>query len=59
MPKRTPDNCSIIKKYGEPGRCSGKCNGFAVSDANDEPCYPCKRCTYYISYEAEDAEWKG
>lgn len=56
MSKRTLENCSIIKKYGEPGRCGGKCNGFAVNSENDEPCDPCKRCTYCISYEAEDAE---
>lgn len=56
MSKRTPENCSIIKKYGEPGRCGGKCNGFAVNSENDEPRDPCKRCTYCISHEAEEAE---
>lgn len=43
MSKRTPENCGIIKKWGEPGRDgNGLCMGFARSEIDDEPCEPCK-----------------
>ncbi len=52
MAKRTPDNCGIIKRIGEPGRDgNGKCMGFGRADGDDEPCEPCKKCKYCTSYE--------
>lgn len=53
MSKRTPDNCSLIKRHGEPERSDGKCIGFAVSEINDEPCEDCKKCKYNTAYEPE------
>ena len=45
MSKRTPENCSLIKRMGEPGTdANGKCMGFGREEADDEPCEPCKRC---------------
>ena len=54
MAKRTPDNCGIIKKHGEPGRdTSGKCMGFGKTKRDHEPREPCKKCKYYTGYEEE------
>lgn len=52
MSKRTPENCGIIKKWGESGRDgNGLCMGFARSEIDDEPCEPCKKCKYCTSNE--------
>lgn len=52
MPKRTLENCGIIKKWGEPGRDSNDlCMGFSRSEIDDEPCEPCKKCKYCTSNE--------
>lgn len=52
MSKRTPENCGIIKKWGEPGRDSNDlCMDFARSEIDDEPCEPCKKCKYCTSNE--------
>lgn len=55
MAKRTPDNCGIIKRIGEPDRDGdGKCMGFGRAEKDDEPCEACKKCKYCTSYEEED-----
>lgn len=52
MPKRTPQNCGIIKKSGEPGKDgNGLCMGFARGENDDEPCEACKKCKYCTSNE--------
>ena len=51
MAKRTPENCSLIKKYGYVMQENGKCYGFAKSDIDDEPCEACKKCKYNTDYE--------
>lgn len=53
MPKRTPQNCGIIKKLGEPGKDgNGLCMGFAKSKTDDEPIEACKICKYCTSNES-------
>ena len=52
MAKRTPDNCGLIKKIGEPGRDgSGKCLGFGRAEGDYEPCETCKKCKYNSGFE--------
>lgn len=52
MAKRTPENCSLIKKMGEPGRDrKDKCLGFGKAAGDDEPCEACKKCEYNSDYE--------
>lgn len=52
MAKRTPDNCSLIKKIGEPGKGGNvSCMRLARSRDDDEPCEACKKCKYCTSCE--------
>ena len=52
MAKRTSENCSLIKKIGEPGQDgNGKCLGFGRVEGDDEPCEPCKKCEYNSGFE--------
>lgn len=54
MAKRTPENCGIIKRIGEPGTDGkGKCMGFGKAWNDDEPCESCKKCKYCTSYEED------
>ncbi len=54
MAMRTPYNCGIIKRIGEPGEDgNGKCMGFGRAQNDDEPFEPCKKCKYCTSYEEE------
>jgi len=57
MPKRTPKNCSLIKRgerllIGRPEIRNGKCLGYGGCE--DEPCEDCQRCVYCESYCEED-----
>ena len=57
MSKRTPENCSLIKRMGEPGTdANGKCMGFGREEADDEPCEPCKRCRFCTSADEDLTE---
>ena len=50
--KRTLENCRFIKILGKPNQYDGKCEGFARSEYDDEPCEECKRCKlHYINKE--------
>ena len=49
--KRTIENCTMIKKHGEPEHRNNKCLGFGKSEYDDEPCEVCKRCKLNTSYE--------
>ena len=52
--KRTPDNCELIKRMGEPGKdTNGKCMGFGIRENDDEACESCKKCKYCTSYEED------
>ncbi len=53
MANRTPDNCRIINRHGEPGRSGNKCLGFGKSATDDEPCEACKRCRHNTTWEPE------
>ncbi len=54
MARRTPENCKIIRRCGEPGQDSnGKCMGFSRA-GDDEPIEACKRCVYCTAHEMED-----
>ena len=57
MPKRTPKNCSLIKRgerllIGRPEIKNGKCLGYGGCE--DEPCEDCQRCVYCESYCEEE-----
>ncbi|WP_172610941.1 hypothetical protein [Eubacterium limosum] len=54
--KRTMENCSLIRKYGEPGRDGDFCLGFGRSEADDEPCEPCKKCEWLGLNQESDVE---
>ena len=48
---KTIDNCRVIKlamkeMIGTPDIYNGTCQGYAVSEIDDEPCDKCKRCKY-------------
>ena len=54
MPKRTMENCSVIKKavkmgIGECGTEDGKCKGY--TNEGEEPCIKCIDCKLNIYYE--------
>ena len=51
MPKRTLENCRLIKKLGRPAISGGKCDGMAKSRTDDEPCETCKRCKLNTWYD--------
>ena len=34
-----------------PNQHDGKCDGYAVSETDDEPCYICKQCKLNTFYE--------
>ena len=55
---RTIENCTLIKKgikqgIGEPTRFYNvnKCEGYAKSEVDDEPCEQCKKCKFCIYKE--------
>lgn len=50
MAKRTPQNCSLIKRYGYVKQKNGKCYGIAAASDRDEPCEDCKKCKYNTDY---------
>ena len=56
MAKRTPQNCSLIKRGLREGIGSpqiyddGKCMGYSHSE-DDEPCETCKECKWNTSFE--------
>ena len=54
--KRTMENCSLIRKYGEPGRDGDFCLGFGRSEVDDEPCEPCKKCEWLGLNQESDVE---
>ena len=37
MAARTLDNCRLVTAYGRPRQYDGKCEGYGVDYANDEP----------------------
>ena len=50
--KKTLDNCSLFRKVGvKPKQYDGKCEGYAKSEYDDEPCEQCKKCKYNVFYE--------
>lgn len=56
---KTIQNCKIIKKAlgegeGLPKVYDGRCEGYQVSQTDDEPCGPCKRCKLNIFYDDGD-----
>lgn len=57
MSKRTPQNCSLIKRglregIGLPQTDNdGKCMGYSHSEDDDEPCEICKECKWNMSFE--------
>lgn len=55
--KRTLDHCGLISRMGDkecpPRQYDGKCEGYAVSRDNDEPCSICKECKLNVFYEGE------
>lgn len=63
MPKRTIENCSLIRKakrkgLGLPERCGNKCVGYAGADG-DEPHVICQECKLNFYYaESHDTEMK-
>lgn len=58
MPKRTLQNCSLIKKYGKPEQYNGLCEGFGRSENDDEPCEICKECKLHYLYYDDKTEYK-
>lgn len=55
--KRTTENCALIKKMvragiGEPEREKNWCNGYTVSEDNDEPSYVCRECKLCAANES-------
>lgn len=57
MAARTLDNCTLIKECVKAGIGSPKqyynierCEGYAKSEFDDEPCEKCKKCRYNISF---------
>jgi hypothetical protein len=52
--KRTLDNCTLVQRHGRPEQKDGKCQGFARSEYDDEPCERCKECKLNEHYEGED-----
>jgi hypothetical protein len=53
--RRTLDNCKLVKRYGRPLQYDGKCEGFAKSCDDDEPCEVCMGCPLNTAYEKEDS----
>ena len=53
--KRTLEHCGLITRMGDkdspPNQHGGRCDGYAVSETNDEPCYICKGCKLNTFYE--------
>ena len=54
--KRTLEHCGLITKMGDKGtgyprQTANKCQGYAVSREDDEPCETCKNCRYNEFYE--------
>lgn len=52
MPKRTPQNCGLIKTamklgLGYPDGKNGKCQGYQIGEIDDEPCRECQQCDYF------------
>lgn len=48
---KTIENCQLIKRMikemvGYPLIKDGKCEGYVISEENDEPCDTCKECKY-------------
>ena len=62
--KRTIENCSLIKRcvsdgIGKPNIDNtteniNKCEGYQVSEYDDEPCEICKKCKYCTMGEMYD-----
>ncbi len=51
---RTLSNCSLITKMKiKPQQKNGKCEGFAKSEYDDEPCEICKECRLNEFYEED------
>lgn len=55
--KKRIEKCSLIKKYGEPGKDGNACMGFGGSDG-DEPIEKCKRCIACTSFDWEEERQK-
>lgn len=56
--KKTIENCKVIKQsfregVGRPEMIDGKCEGYAISDWDDEPHDSCKECI--AGMESEEA----
>ena len=58
--KRTYENCSLQKKFGEAGRDGdGTCMGFSRSEIDDEPCEICKKCKLFTGNNEEERwDWR-
>ena len=55
---RTLDHCLLIRLsiydgLGKPRQYDGKCEGFAKSEYDDEPCERCKKCKLNTMYGVE------
>ena len=44
----TIEECPYVRNNGMPNIYHGKCDGFAKSDTDDEPCEACKECKHNI-----------
>jgi hypothetical protein len=52
--RRTLENCRLIKRLGPTLQYDGVCEGFGVSEINDEPCRICKNCRlHYLYYDGK------
>lgn len=54
--RRTLEHCGLITKavksgIGKPKQYSETCEGYQVSDTDDEPCEQCKECTLQADYK--------
>lgn len=54
--RRTLEHCSLITLYGKPKQYDGKCEGFQVSEEDDEPCEQCMDCKLNVYYDPNDNE---
>lgn len=51
------ERCSLIKKYGNPGKDNGACLGYG-KEFDDEPIEKCKRCIACTSFDWEEEAYR-
>lgn len=51
------EKCSLIKKYGSPGKDNDTCLGFG-KEFDDEPIEKCKRCIACNSFDWEEEAYR-